>query len=282
MPMQSIFDHTFINTVEHFAELDSTNRLAMELANRGEVALPLLVSTDQQTAGRGRGANQWWSAAGALTISLVVDQHTVHCIPQHCPQLALITGLAVAETIIAETTAAETTGTETADAEIADTETLSVTLKWPNDVLLNGKKIAGILLEIPPQQRTAVVVGIGVNLNNSLNTAPPELRQTATSLIDELLLCDKKRDAIDPIKFQITLFQQLEQLWKQFSHDPAAWKNRWQSYCELTGAVVTVVDGSRTIRGLCHGVTANGQLRIQTDSDEQRLSSGHVVKIEKP
>ena len=68
-----IQSETYLRAVEYHRQLPSTNDLALELAPRDDVELPLLVLTEQQTAGRGRGENQWWSSAGTLTFSLLIE-----------------------------------------------------------------------------------------------------------------------------------------------------------------------------------------------------------------
>jgi BirA family biotin operon repressor/biotin-[acetyl-CoA-carboxylase] ligase len=144
----------------HYRATDSTNSRARELAARG-VPDGTLITADAQSAGRGRQGRTWSAPAGrALLCSLVIREP-----PRLLP---LAAGVAVAE-LVAALAAAE-----------APRER-SVAVKWPNDVLLDGRKVAGILVEGRPQERWAVL-GIGLNVALAPEDFPPELRETAATL----------------------------------------------------------------------------------------------------
>ncbi len=123
------------------ASLDSTNEEVLRLAEAGELE-GLAVRADVQTAGRGRRGRAWASPKGNLYLSVLID-----AVPQTAGQVGFAAGLAVAEAI---------------DHAAGESQT-SLRLKWPNDVLDDGAKVAGLLLEAVPG-RDQVVVGIGVNL----------------------------------------------------------------------------------------------------------------------
>src|SRR5438270_4397628 len=134
----------------HLRRTDSTNSRAREMASAG-APHGTLVTAAEQTAGRGRQGRTWSAAAGrALLCSLVVRDP-----PRLLP---LATGVAVAETV--------------GDRAV---------LKWPNDVLLDGRKVGGILVEGRPQEGWAVI-GIGLNVALREDDFPPELRETAGTL----------------------------------------------------------------------------------------------------
>src|SRR5579864_3454658 len=140
-----------------FPRLRSTNDHAAMLREKGKLFAPAIVLTGHQTAGRGRGSNTWWSAEGSLTVTVVLaadDRIEPH-------QLPLVAGLAV------RNAAAELTGND------------RIQLKWPNDVLFEGKKLAGLLCE---RVVKADLVGVGVNVNVPLHTAPRAIRNQITSL----------------------------------------------------------------------------------------------------
>jgi BirA family biotin operon repressor/biotin-[acetyl-CoA-carboxylase] ligase len=134
-----------------FPCLRSTNDHAAELRRRGTLFAPAVVLTGRQIAGRGRGNNAWWSSGGSITVTFVFPVEE-HLSPHQVPLLA---GLAVCDA------AAELSGN-------AD-----VSLKWPNDVLHDGKKLAGLLCE---RVRKADLIGVGVNVNNDPRHAPAALR----------------------------------------------------------------------------------------------------------
>ena len=149
-------------TVEVHAELGSTNDRARELI-AGDAALPALVVAERQTAGRGRGANRWWSTDGALTFSIAIDAAQLRLSPEQNGLLSLATAVAIVDAI------RETTG-------------FTAGIKWPNDVYLNDKKLAGLLIESPRPGR--LVIGVGINVANRFDEAPAEVRHRATSLVE--------------------------------------------------------------------------------------------------
>src|SRR5690606_33648753 len=114
--------------------------------------------------GRGRGANRWWSADGALTFSLIIDAGPIPA--ERRPLVSLVAGGAVCEIVAAALPAAD------------------VRLKWPNDVYVAGRKAGGILVEVPHEAPDLLVIGIGLNVNVSLRDAPEDVQQRATALCD--------------------------------------------------------------------------------------------------
>jgi BirA family biotin operon repressor/biotin-[acetyl-CoA-carboxylase] ligase len=161
---------TFVRHVEIHESLGSTNDRAIELAaTLASSELPALVVARHQTAGRGQRANTWWSAEGALAFSLLIDPQCWGIVPRDWPQLSLAVADAVRGAL----------APEIPDAEFA--------VKPPNDVLANGRKVSGILIESPgglSPAKDRLIIGIGVNVNNSWLQAPPTAGQTGTALCD--------------------------------------------------------------------------------------------------
>ena len=165
---------TFLREVEHHAEIGSTNDRALALCGETNLPVPYLILTEQQTAGRGRGANRWWSNDGALLFSVIINA-TDYALPEsRWPQISLTAGVAVCEVLDALT--------NTTNSQVARAHTVG--LKWPNDVWLNNRKACGILVEVPPTRCGRLVIGVGLNVNNSFDSAPAELQLNATSLSD--------------------------------------------------------------------------------------------------
>ncbi|MCH5374589.1 MAG: biotin--[acetyl-CoA-carboxylase] ligase [Planctomycetes bacterium] len=248
-----IIAETPIKRIEHHVELPSTNDFALEhLRAGGARDLPLLVLAERQTRGRGRGERSWWSSDGALTFSVAVAWNELRLPISRRPMLSLIAGLAVCDAI----------GELLAGAPIR--------LKWPNDVYLNGRKVCGILIESPAYPADVVVVGIGVNVNNSFHTAPPEIRQQAVSMLEfstspyelsEVLIC---------------ILRSLDKRLHQFVAQPEAIVSRWRSLCFLTGRQITLNTGSRRIFGRCEGIDELGRLILRTSEKEERFASGTI------
>lgn len=154
--------------IHHYFKVDSTNRVAMELGQQGEPHGAIVVA-EEQSAGRGRTGRTWHSekSSGIYLTILLRPQLT----PVQAPALTLAAGLAARDAI------AEQIGSAQAN--------LKTDLRWPNDVLLNGKKVCGILTEMyaEPDRIKFVVVGFGVNVNNT--KMPAEISEIATSLLLE-------------------------------------------------------------------------------------------------
>ncbi len=245
---EQIQRETFVAQVESFSTLTSTNDHAIERAIDTSCNKPLLVVAERQTAGRGRGANRWWSNEGALTFSLLLEKvPDVACLP-----VSLATGVAVCDAI------------ETL------TEKTGFGLKWPNDVYVSGLKIAGILVERPAQSKGDVVIGIGLNVNNSMRFAPSEISKAATSLLDVTGLNYELHDVL------ICMLSQIEKTIAAMTTDQSYLQQRWRQLCILRGKNVVVAAGNLQHVGLCKGIDENGALIIETTSGREKCSSGVV------
>jgi BirA family biotin operon repressor/biotin-[acetyl-CoA-carboxylase] ligase len=153
----------------HFERVDSTNTRARELAAEG-AGHGTVVTADEQTAGRGRQGRVWTAPPGkALLYSAIVRP-----LDERHLMLPLAVPLAVCE-------AAEELAGTLADGDDATSAKFHCGVKWPNDVLVDGRKLAGILVEARPQDGWAVV-GVGLNLTISPEEFPPDLRDTAVSI----------------------------------------------------------------------------------------------------
>ena len=150
----------FAGKVRHFSTIDSTNTLAMREAEQGQESGTVYLA-DEQTGGRGRGAHEWHSAAGSgLYVSILVRPQIA---PADILWLSLATGLAV-------------------QAAVRDVTSLAPDIRWPNDLLLSGRKMGGILTELNAEVTRVrhAVIGIGINVHQP--SFPAELAASATSL----------------------------------------------------------------------------------------------------
>ena len=250
--LETLIDDTFLRSVTHFEETDSTNTRAIESLAAGDASqLPRLVYAESQVAGRGRGANQWWSASGSLTFSLIVDFKKISLSAEQKPLLPLLTGMAILRT-----------GQRLLPA--ADFK-----LKWPNDVYLANKKLAGVLIEVPSQSTNQAVVGVGLNVNNSFVDAPAKLSATGTSLADHSKLQHCR------IEILRSLMQDIESLLVSFASGQT-FLDEWPEHCMLTGKQVTLQTGASEVTGRCHGIDSNGALILETSSGRRSFFGGVV------
>ncbi len=232
-----------------FPTLRSTNDHAFAMRIRGDLYAPAAVLTPRQTAGRGRGMHVWWSSAGCLTITFVFPIHDHHQ-PHHIPLLA---GLAVRD----------------AAAEISGKG--SIQLKWPNDVLFDGRKIAGLLCQ---RLERADLVGIGLNVNMDPAGAPKDLRDRVGSLRQVRGHC------IDMTLATCVLARHLHAMLSHRPQHPVAHLlQRYDEHHALVGRKVTVLNapGEPAVSGICEGLDTIGRLRLRHGSTLHRVLSGQVI-----
>lgn len=245
----------FLAGLEYHEEIGSTNDQAGRLAAEPHLELPHLVLAARQTAGRGRGGNAWWSAEGALTFSLLLDAKALGIASQRLPTVSLRTGLGVLR------------GLELFLPRAA------WHVKWPNDVYLEHRKVCGILAEVPRPDR--LVVGIGINVNNSFAAAPPDVQGRAVAM------CQLAGQPLPLVEVLAAVLGSLaETLLDDGSASAANWLELWPQYCLLTGRKVEVEQGQRRYSGACEGIDADGALLLATPSGPQRLLSGVVVSVQ--
>lgn len=253
---QWLEENSWVVGVEHYRELDSTNRRAADCC--GHVTTPHLIIADTQTAGRGRGGNQWWSNQGCLMFSLVLSPLRLGIGRAELPLMSLATGLAVAQQL-----------TDYVDPG-------QVKLKWPNDVYLGSRKVCGILLEMHHvhSDDLHVVVGIGLNVSNRINDAPGELQRIATSLAEHRSFAPTHREVL------VGLLAQMRVEFDRLANGALALASRWSLSCYLQGKEIEVHQPNRVSRGVCESVDDTGALLIRNGQGLQRLVSGQVRVVD--
>ena len=239
-----------------FDTIDSTNTSAARLA-REDAAEGTVVIADAQSGGKGRLGRSWVSPPGVnLYLSVILRPRKP---ASAAPQLSLLASVAVAETIVQQTQ-------------------LVPAIKWPNDVLVSGKKVCGILTEMQTNgsQLRSVIVGIGVNINAPLTSFPEELQGKASSLF---LM---RGEPVDRATFAVSLLTHLEKLYvlwleKGFPVVGAA----WEGYAsELLGKSITVTAPEGITSGTVRGIDRDGALLVESVSPEgQERSSPRVQRI---
>jgi BirA family transcriptional regulator, biotin operon repressor / biotin---[acetyl-CoA-carboxylase] ligase len=230
----------------HLRRVGSTNVRARELAGSG-APHGTLVTAAEQSAGRGRQGRVWTAPAGRALLCSVVIRNPPRLLP-------LAAGAAVAEAV-EEAVEEAAGGVQTAAARPA-------LVKWPNDVLLGGRKVAGILVEGRPQEHWAVL-GIGLNVALGPDDFPPELRATAVSL------------GLEPAAIEPTLALVLRSL-ERWIDAPAA------SVLEAVRARDALLDREvrwTTGRGRAVGIDDDGRLLVRTDGGSHALDAGEVHLI---
>lgn len=237
-----------IARVEHHEELSSTQDRARQCAGATDCLLPLLVVADRQTAGRGRQGNSWWTGSGSLAFSLLFDPAAFDCPRRPAPRLALAVGAAIVDAVA---------------PRLADH---CVGLHWPNDVYVGEGKLAGVLVEVLPDGRH--IVGIGLNSNNSAADAPPELRPQLATLRD---LTGRIQD---PTQLLIDLLDCLTMRLKQLGADDPALGESFDALCLQHDRTLTLYLGDRAVAGRCVGIAPDGALILDTPEGRQQFYAG--------
>lgn len=257
--LASLIPETFLRSVLFYDETDSTNTRALERLSRSDLEpLPLLIAANVQQSGRGRGSNAWWSGDGSLTLTLVLDTSALGLATEDRPRISLVAGLTLVET----------------GQELLPRANLAV--KWPNDVYLERRKLAGILVEVSPQRPECVAIGIGINVNNSWDEAPDELRSKGISLRD---VAGQEFDRVTLLGDWLRRF---ERHLTELARGEFDLQHRWDRACLLTGCDVRVqtTPGGRPVEGRCAGISPEGALLLETATGRERLFGGVVLSWE--
>ncbi len=220
----------------------STNDIAAEYAKNKEND-GLVIFAEEQTASRGRAGTKWHSSrADSILCSIVLTE--CKC---NAELLSLMCAVAVAEAI----------------GKIAEFE---AKIKWPNDIILNGKKVAGILLESKPNNgRSVYILGIGINCHQKKESFPAELQPTATSI-------DIESQAIsDRISLAKRLLASMDHWLEAAEKDSKKVTDQWRKLSIQLGHRVTLVFDGREFTGNCIGIDPEKGLVVQLETGGVRM-----------
>ena len=235
-----------------FKEIDSTNTRARQLGHDGAEEGTVVIA-DRQLSGRGRMGRNWVSPAGVNLYCSILLRPQIPV--QQAPQLTFLSAVSVAETLH------EFCG-------------LSAGVKWPNDVLVNGFKIAGLLNEMDAETELIrfVVLGMGINLNISAEQLPERQLYPATSVA---LLTGQP---VDRLGFARALLQRFDGYYQEFlAQGFVPIRKRWEALCGILNQRVRVEQGTLTLEGTVVGLDSDGALRVQSeDGNIQRILTGDI------
>jgi BirA family biotin operon repressor/biotin-[acetyl-CoA-carboxylase] ligase len=161
-------------------------------------------------------------------------------------------------------------GTAVCRALRALVDRADIRLKWPNDVYVAGRKICGILVEVPAGAADGVVVGMGLNVNNRIEDAPIELQTRATSLRD------LTAGPCSPEEILFAVLRSFEELLRLWTDDPEQMRTLWREYDLLLGRRVIVGDERDPVTGTCEGIEDDGALLVRTAAGPRRIYGGVV------
>ena len=216
-----------------------------------------VVFAESQTRGRGRLGRKWLSPARkGLWFSILLRPNLR---PQETTRLTVASAVALRRAIVAETK-------------------LFPEIKWPNDILVNGKKVAGILTELSAELDKVryIILGIGIDVNLGANEFPAELRKTATSL---------KIEAGEPVSraaLAVAILARLDEVYAEITAGNfLEIANEWEEHCGTIGKNVAVHMGDRTLRGRAESLDDAGALLLRTEHGRLEPIFGGDVTLEK-
>jgi BirA family biotin operon repressor/biotin-[acetyl-CoA-carboxylase] ligase len=232
-----------------FKETNSTNAVAKNLAATGAPE-GLVVVADVQTEGRGRADHRWESPAGGLWFSMLLRPSLP---PGATPSISLLAGVAVTKAL-------------------RDLHFINAKVKWPNDVLVEGRKICGILSEASMQGDKVdyVVVGVGIDVNNEASKL-----QAANAAVQPTSVRDVLGKEVDLPQLLAYVLLETEKLYQRVAHVGfAPVIEEWTALSDTIGKTVEVSDGPAAFSGTARRVTPEGALVVDTGKEEIVVTGG--------
>lgn len=245
---------SFGQTIHAFKTVQSTNDMAVRLAEDG-CPHGTIVVADQQTAGHGRHGRQWHSAPGdGVYVSIILRPKIS---PSKAASITIMTALALADTLTAYCPE-------------------QTKIKWPNDVLLDGRKIAGILAQLSADEDRVnhIVVGVGININHRQSDFPPELSSLATSLHIATGKTHSRPQVLAEFLYH------LESEYSRYIIDGLApVQERLRRLSSLIGRHIKLASGRHVIEAEVLDIDTDGRLVIRTDEGIRAVTSGEVTIV---
>ena len=253
MAVEPVHHHKIIGRELHtFSSVASTNTIALQMAQAGAPE-GVTVIADEQTGGRGRLGRIWKSPPGVNLYMSVILRPTLSA--SDAPRVTITAGVAVAEAL-----------TRFCPGDVS--------IKWPNDVLLKGRKVSGILSEMKAGERGTidfVIVGIGVNINSDGDCLGPALCHSAISLKDVLLHEVSRAEVTNEVIMSFDTWYNV--LITRGFNDV---REQWRLRCTMMGREVTIRDGDTTLTGVAEDIDRTGALIL----DDRTSNSRHVISGE--
>jgi BirA family biotin operon repressor/biotin-[acetyl-CoA-carboxylase] ligase len=244
----------FKEQIHIYGEVDSTNSIARDLAKEGKPEGTVILAQTQKE-GHGRLKRRWESPEGGLWFSMILRPEIV---ASEATKITLMAGLAIAETL-------------------RNNYQINALVKWPNDVLIHGKKVCGMMTEMRTKGPDIdhIILGIGINVNFQVSDLPKDLRTKTTTLKEEL-------------KRELNLEELLLHVLKSISYYYEILKqdgsrtilNKWKGSSDTLGRRVRIELEQESIEGMAQDLDENGALILKTDSgDSQKIFAGDCIHL---
>lgn len=240
-----------LDHVAHYEHVSSTNDICRQWAATFPVEQSALAIAENQSAGRGRGSNSWWTGPGSLAVSLLLSPERRGIEMRYWSMIPLAAAVAIVR----------------AASRIVSPIQLGV--HWPNDVFLGGQKLAGVLVEGLPDARH--IIGVGINVNNTAKDAPAEIRHRVTTLADQ------SSDEIDRAEFLMEFLRKLAETLQTLAVAPARLAEEAHAMCLQRGFELAVQRGQQVLRGTCAGIAPDGALLLDMPRGRESIHSGVIL-----
>ena len=232
---------------------ESSMDIAKKMLKEGAIE-GTTIFVEEQTQGRGRSGKEWFCKSGKGLLLTVVLRPVIQ--PENSYLLMVITAVAIVQTI-------------------RDTFKLPVDIDWPNDLVINNKKLGGIIVETQDhnEQSRDYIVGIGINVNLKEHELPEHIDQPATSLAIE------KETLIDRTNFAKALLQNLDSWYLILKDERYEYiVEKWQEFCVNIGRRVNVRNTNKEFAGIFQGISNNGELVLLLDNGhKKRFKVEHTI-----
>lgn len=250
---KEIFDKQSPNLLV-YDKVDSTSNEAKRIIERGDADFGMIILALEQTDARGRYGRKWYSPRGNLYFSFILDREEIK---NSLNKLPFIIALAIREAIIEE----------------ADLDEIDLQFKWPNDILLNGKKVAGILLEsqLMGSDSQYIICGIGINIEKS----PIGMSHNVTAFHEENI------ESLVKDKLFYNVLLKFEEKYNQYfiENDEALYDN-WLKFAAKIDEEIIVRSGEKEIRGIFKTIR-DGALIVSDGNEEHSIVTGDIFFSEK-
>lgn len=240
-----------------YKKIDSTNDTAYSLAEKG-VKEGMVIVAEEQAKGKGRHGRVWLSPAkGGIYMSCILRPQIA---PNEIPKITLLVAVAVAQAI-------------------RKLSGLDAMIKWPNDILIDGRKLCGILTEMKAEQDRVdfVIVGIGVNVTTPARSLP----KTASSIMEELAKAGVGDREVSRVELTRKILEEFEKYYMVLGKEgfgPII--DAWKSLTHMIGSRVRVMLQNRTFEGHAHSLDPDGCLVVRLDSGVlEKVSAGDVEMV---
>ena len=236
------------NKIVHIDKVTSTNSYARKIL-MDKIPEGTVILADIQTKGKGRKGRYWHSPEGGLWFSVILYPNIP---PDEVMKITMTASISIAQIL-------------------EQTVKIDPRIKWPNDILINGKKICGILTEVDAKENKInyCIVGIGLNTNNKLNEELKDIAISIKELTDQkisnkdLLQKILKNFNINYTKLQDSNFKDIQKI--------------WNNYAQIVGKKIQVIDDDKELTGIVTGVNDNGALILDTNNRIKLISTGDLT-----